>query len=156
MLLTMLVTSVTPLMVVGPLITLPPPPPPPPPIVGAVVAVVVGVVVVVVVGVVVVVVVGVVVVVVVGVVVVVVVGVVVVPPLIVTWLLTTVTLMDCPLISPTMTFERLRVLVPCDVPAVIVITANVPALDTVLPGVVMAPATPVTVPVVLLTVPCMK
>jgi hypothetical protein len=52
------------------------------------------------------------------------------PLLIITWLLTSVTPSDCPLMSPIITFERLRVLVPVFVLAVIVITAKMPGLDT--------------------------
>jgi hypothetical protein len=95
-------------------------------------------------------------VVVVGVVVVVVVGVVVDTPPMITWPLTTVAPIACPLMLPTITFERVRALVPEFIPAVILIIARVPMADTVSPGVVITSATPVNEPVVLFIVPGMK
>jgi len=61
-----------------------------------------------------------------------------------------------PLISPTTTFERVRGQVPLAEEAVIVITASVPGLESVCPGVVITSATFVKVPAVLLTVPAIK
>ena len=70
--------------------------------------------------------------------------------------LTMFTVNEFPLMSPTITLERVRGQVPLTVLAVIVMTAKVPATDTVCPGVVIAPATLVKVPAVLLIVPAVK
>ena len=86
----------------------------------------------------------------------VVVGVAVDTPLMITWPLTRVTPIACPLMLPTITFERARTLVPEFIAAVILIIARVPTADTVSPGVVITSATPVSEPVVLFIVPDMK
>ena len=70
--------------------------------------------------------------------------------------MTSVTPSDCPLMSPTITFERLRVLVPVLVMVVIVITAKMPGLDIDWPFPIATQATPVTIPVLLLIVPGIK
>jgi hypothetical protein len=70
--------------------------------------------------------------------------------------LTTVTLNGRALMSPIITFERLRILVPEFVPAVIVIIAKIPWSDTDWPLPRTTSATPVTVPTVLFIVPGIK
>ena len=70
--------------------------------------------------------------------------------------LTRLTVNEFPLISPTITLERVRGQVPLTELADMVITAKVPAADTVCPGVVIAPATLVKVPAILLIVPAGK
>ena len=70
--------------------------------------------------------------------------------------LTILILIEFPLISPTTTLESVRAQVPLLALAVIVITANVPAVDTVCPGVIIAPPTFVKVPAALLMVPAIK
>ena len=74
----------------------------------------------------------------------------------VTWPLATLTGTACPSIFPTTTPDRVRRHVPPPSPAVRVMVANVPVLATVCPGVVMAPATAVMVPVTLSIVPWLK
>ena len=70
--------------------------------------------------------------------------------------LTRFTVNEFPLISPTITLERVRGQVPLPELAVNMITAKVPEADMVCPGVVIAPATLVKVPAVLLIVPAVK